>query len=186
MDAFVYVAVRPGRLEDVVVRLQNANGVRAAVAVVGDWDVLVAVHGADLLSIAQDVIRHIHRIEGIERTLTAPVVPGDVLGLAGGGLRTSVPMQQHGDACFVHVKAAPGMAAKLVESLADLEDVSAVALIAGEYDLIVEIPYSWEHAARVIVDQVLALPGVAATRTLVAIPALEPADEDRDQFSAWS
>ena len=186
MDAFVYVAVRPGRLEDVVVRLENANGVRAAVAVVGDWDVLVAVHGADLLSIAQDVIRHIHRIDGIERTLTAPVVPGDVLGLAGGGLRTSVPMQQHGDACFVHVKAAPGMAAKLVESLADLEDVSAVALIAGEYDLIVEIPYSWEHAARVIVDQVLALPGVAATRTLVAIPALEPADEDRDQFSAWS
>ncbi|HLA93952.1 MAG TPA: Lrp/AsnC ligand binding domain-containing protein [Actinomycetota bacterium] len=186
MDAFVYVAVRPGRLEDVVVRLENANGVRAAVAVVGDWDVLVAVHGADLLSIAQDVIRHIHRIDGIERTLTAPVVPGDVLGLAGGGLRTSVPMQQHGDACFVHVKAAPGMAARLVESLADLEDVSAVALIAGEYDLIVEIPYSWEHAARVIVDQVLALPGVAATRTLVAIPALEPADEDRDQFSAWS
>jgi len=186
VDAFVYVAVRPGRLEDVVVRLENANGVRAAVAVVGDWDVLVAVHGADLLSIAQDVIRHIHRIDGIERTLTAPVVPGDVLGLAGGGLRTSVPMQQHGDACFVHVKAAPGMAARLVESLADLEDVSAVALIAGEYDLIVEIPYSWEHAARVIVDQVLALPGVAATRTLVAIPALEPADEDRDQFSAWS
>jgi len=186
VDAFVYVAVRPGRLEDVVVRLQNANGVRAAVAVVGDWDVLVAVHGADLLSIAQDVIRHIHRIDGIERTLTAPVVPGDVLGLAGGGLRTSVPMQQHGDACFVHVKAAPGMAARLVESLADLEDVSAVALIAGDYDLIVEIPYSWEHAARVIVDQVLALPGVAATRTLVAIPALEPADEDRDQFSAWS
>jgi hypothetical protein len=55
------------------------------------------------------------------------------------------------------------MAAKLVESLADLEDVSAVALIAGEYDLIVEIPYAWQHAARVIVDQVLSLPGVAAT-----------------------
>jgi len=186
VDAFVYVRVRPGRLEDVVDRLQNANGVRAAVAVVGDWDVLVAAHGVDLLAIAQDVIRHIHRIEGIERTVTAPVVPGDVLGFAGRGLRTSVPMQQHGDACFVNVKAAPGVAAKLVESLADLEDVSAVALIAGEYDLIVEIPYAWEHAARVIVDQVLTLPGVAATRTLVAIPALEPADEDRDQFSAWS
>ena len=186
MDAFVYVRVRPGRVEDVVVRLQNASGVRAAVAVVGDWDVLVAAHGADLLAIAQDVIRHIHRIEGIERTVTAPVVPGDVLGIAGGGLRTSVPMQQHGDACFVHVKAAPGMAARIVESLAELEDVSAVALIAGEYDLIVEVPYAWEHAARVIVDQILPLPGVAATRTLVAIPALEPAEEDRDQFSAWS
>lgn len=186
MDAFVYVAVRPGRVEDVVVRLQNANGVRAAVAVVGDWDILVAAHGADLMSIAQDVIRHMHRIDGIERTVTAPVVPADVFGIAGGGLRTSVPMQQHGDSCFVHVRAAPGMAAKLIESLADLEDVSAVALIAGEYDLIAEVPYAWEHAARVIVDQILSLPGVAATRTLVAVPALEPADEDRDQFSAWS
>jgi DNA-binding Lrp family transcriptional regulator len=186
VDAYVYVSVRPGRVEDVVVQLRNASGVRAAVAVVGDWDVLAAVHGADLLAIAENVIRHIHRIEGIERTVTAPVVPGDVLSIAGGGLRTSVPMQQHGDACFVHVKAAPGMAARLVESLADLDDVSAVALTAGEYDLIVEVPYAWENAARVIVDQILPLPGVAATHTLVAIPALEPADEDRDQFSAWS
>ena len=182
----MYVRVRPGSVEDVVVRLQNAHGVRAAVAVVGDWDVLVAAHGADLLEIAEGVIRHLHRIDGIERTVTAPVVPGDVLGIAGGGLRTPVPMQQHGDACFVHIKAAPGMAAKLVESLADLEDVSAVALIAGEYDVIVEVPYAWEHAARVIVDQILPQPGVAATRTLVAIPALEPVEEDRDQFSAWS
>jgi DNA-binding Lrp family transcriptional regulator len=186
VDAFVYVRVTPGRVEDVVVRLQNANGVRAAVAVVGDWDVLVAAHGPDLLSIAEDVIRNVHRIEGIERTVTAPVVPGDVLGLAGGGLRTSVPMQQHGDACFVHVKAQPAMAAKLLESLADLEDVSAVALIAGEYDLIAEVPYPWEHAARVIVDDILPLPGVVSTRTLVAIPELELAEEDRDQFSAWS
>lgn len=186
MDAFVYVRVRPGRLEDVVVRLRSTHGVRAAVAVVGDWDVLVAAHGADLLAIAQNVIRNIHRIEGIEQTTTAPVVPGDVLGIAGAGLRTSVPMQQEGDACFVHVKAAPGMAARLVESLADVEGVSAVALIAGEYDLIAEVPFTWEHAARVIVDGILLLPGVAATRTLVAVPALEPVDEDRDQFSAWS
>lgn len=186
MDAFVYVRVAPGHVEDVVVRLQNTSGVRAAVTVVGDWDVLVAAHGADLLAIAEGVIRHIHRIEGIERTVTAPVVPGDVLGMAGGGLRTSVPMQQHGDACFVHVRAAPGVAARLVESLAELEDVSAVALIAGEYDLIAEVPYAWERAARVIVDQILPLEGVLATRTLVAIPASEQADEDRDQFSAWS
>jgi DNA-binding Lrp family transcriptional regulator len=186
VDAFVYVRVRPGRVEDVVVQLQNAKGVRTAVAVIGDWDVLAAVHGADLLEIAQDVVRHIHHIEGIERTVTAPVVPGDVIGIIGGGLRTPIPMQQHGDACFVHVTAAPQMAAKLVESLSMLEDVSAVALIAGEHDLLVEIPYPWEQAARVIVDQVLPVPGVQATTTLMAIPTLGPVEEDRDQFSAWS
>jgi DNA-binding Lrp family transcriptional regulator len=186
VDAFVYVRVRPGQVEDVVVRLQNEQAVRAAVAVVGDWDALVAVHGPDLLSIAEQVMRSIQRIEGIERTVTAPVVPGDVLGIAGGGLRTPLPMQQHGEACFVQIKAAPGMAAKLMESLAELEGVSAVALIAGEYDLIVEVPYPWEQAARVIVGEILPLPGVGGTHTLVSISGLEPEEEERDQFSAWS
>jgi DNA-binding Lrp family transcriptional regulator len=64
--------------------------------------------------------------------------------------------------------------------------VSAVALIAGEYDLIVEIPYPWEQACRVIVDHLLPLPGVSTTRTLVAIPHLDTVEDDRDQFSAWS
>ncbi len=186
MDAFVYLRVHPGRVEDVVVQLQATKGIRAAVTVIGDWDVLAAAHGPDLQSIAEVVVRQVHRIEGVERTVTAPVVPGDVLGLAGGGLRTPVPMQQHGDACFVHVRAAPGTAPGLVEALASLEDVSAVALIAGEYDVIAEVPYPWEQAARVIVDHVIPLPGVLSTKTLVAVPYLEPEDEDRDQFSAWT
>lgn len=44
MDAFLYLQVRPGAVEDVVVQLENARGVRAAVAVIGDWDVLAAMH----------------------------------------------------------------------------------------------------------------------------------------------
>ena len=186
MDAFVYLRVRPGKVEDVVVQLQATKDVRGAVAVVGDWDVLAAVHGPDLLGIAENVIRSIHRIEGIERTVTAPVVPGDVLGMAGGGLRTPVPMQQHGDACFVHIKAAAGTVTGLLEALADVEDVSAVAMLGGEYDVLAEIPYRWEQAARVIVDHVQTLPGVLSTHTLVAVPYLEPEDDDRDQFSTWS
>lgn len=186
MDAFVYLQVRPGMVEDVVVQLQNAKGVRAAVAVVGDWDVLVAAHGPDLLDVATNVLRTIHRIDGVQRTCTAPIVPGDVLGLMGGGLRTPVPMQQHGNACFVHIKVAAGASTSVAEALADVEDVSAVAIAAGEYDVIVEIPYAWEQAARVIVDHIQALPGVVATKTLVAIPHVELDGEDRDQFSAWS
>ena len=186
MDAFVYLRVQPGQVEEVVVQLQSARGVRAAVAVVGDWDVLAAVHGPDLIGVAEAVLRVIHRIEGVERTVTAPVVPGDVLGLLGGGLGTPVPMQRTGDACFVHIRAAPDAATRLVESIAELEAVSAVAMIGGEYDVVAEIPYPWEQAARVIVERMLPLPGVLGTKTLVAIPHLEPEDEDRDQFSAWT
>ena len=185
MDAFLYLQVRPGTVEDVVVQLETARGVRAAVAVIGDWDVLAAVHAQDLTGIAETVARDVHRIDGVVRTVTAPVVPGDVLGLAGGGLRRPVPMQRRGEACFVHVRATPGAAAHLVESIGEVEDVAAVALIAGEYDLIVEVPYPWEQAARVIVTDILSLEGIAATRTLVAVPELQP-EEDRDQFSAWT
>jgi len=186
VDAFVYLQVRPGKVEDVVVELQAAKDVRHAVAVVGDWDVMAAVHGPDLLGIAENVIRTLHRIEGVERTATAPVVPGDVLGIVGGGLRTPIPMQQHGDACFVHIKAAAGTLTGLVEALGELEDVSAVAMVGGEYDVLAEIPYPWEQASRVIVDRIQPLPGVISTHTLVAVPYLTPEDEDRDQFSTWS
>ena len=186
MDAFVYLRVRPGRLEDVVVQLENVGGVRAAVAVVGSWDVLAAVHGPDLLGISEEVVRGIHRIEGVERTMTAPVVPGDVYTLSGEGPRTPIPMQAHGPACFVHVKASHGSAARLADTIAGVEEISAVAMIAGDYDLIVEIPYPWEQAAPVIVNRLLPLEGVQDTRTLIAIDFPAPDVEDRDQFSAWS
>ena len=186
MDAFVYLRVRPGKVEEVVVQLENVGGVRAAVAVVGAWDVLAAVQGPDLLGISEEVIRGIHRIDGVERTMTAPVVPGDVYAPPGEGIKTPIPMQEPGPACFVHVKASPGSAARLAETIAGVEEVSAVAMIAGDHDLIVEIPFPWEQAAPVIVNRILPIEGVQDTRTLVAILFPGPDVEDRDQFSAWS
>jgi len=186
VDAFVYLRVRPGKVEEVVVELENVGGVRAAVAVVGAWDVLVAVQGPDLLGISEEVIRGIHRIEGVERTMTAPVVPGDVYALSGEVTKTPIPMQEPGPACFVHVKASPGSASRLADTIAEVEEVSAVAMIAGEHDLIVEIPFPWEQAAPVIVNRILPIEGVQEARTLVAILFPGPDEEDRDQFSAWS
>jgi len=63
VDAFVYLRVRPGEVEDVVVQLENVGGVRAAVEVVGAWDVLAAVQGPDLLGISEEVVGD-HLIEG--------------------------------------------------------------------------------------------------------------------------
>lgn len=186
MDAFVYLRVQPGKAENVVIQLQAIRGVRHAVAVIGDWDIMAAVHGPDLQSIAETVVRQIHRIEGIERTSTAPVVPGDVLGLLVGGLGTPPPMQHPGDACYVHVKAAPGAAAGLIEAVHDIEGISAVALLAGEFDALIEVPMPWEQASRIILEEIQGLPGVLSTRTLVSLPYIEPEEEERDQFSAWT
>jgi len=187
VDAFVYLRVRPGALEEVVLQLENVGGVRSAVGVVGEWDVLAAVRGPDLLGIAEEVVRGIHRIDGVERTMTAPVVPSEVFTRPGAGSRTPIPMQGGGDAaCYVQVRASFGSASDLVETIAGIEEVSAVAMIAGEYDLLVEIPLPWEQAAPVIVNRLLPIDGIEDTRTLVGISFPETDDEDRDQFSAWS
>jgi DNA-binding Lrp family transcriptional regulator len=186
MDAFVYVRARPGKVEEVLILLEAARGVHHVVNVMGEWDILAAVHGPDLTTIASDILRSIQRVDGIERTLTTPVVPGHVVGLAGGGLGSTLPMQRTGPACFVRIQTAPDATAQVFESLTEMEDVAGVALVSGEDDILAEIPHEWEEAARVVLDQIQGLPGVRSTNTLVAIEQLPAEDEDRDQFSAWS
>ena len=185
MDAFVDLRVKPGKVEDVVTQLAASKGVRNAVTVIGDWDVLAAVHGPDMGGIAIDVLRFIHRIEGVERTVTMPVVPADVMGLAGGGLGATLPMQHVADACFVRVRTEPGATTHIFEALAEMEELAGVALVAGDDDILAEIPGTWDEGARVVLERLQAIQGVRSTSTLVAVPPLAQ-DDDRDVYSTWS
>ncbi len=182
MDAYVYLRVTPGKVPDVMNRLSTANGVRRAVTVIGEWDVMALVEGADLAAVAQLVLSQVHQLEGVVRTYTAPVVPPDRIGI-GWGMQATTPVPI-GDACFVHVRAEAGAVAGLVERLSESDDISGVAVLGGRYDLMVAIPQPWEIASGVIIEQMHGLPGVVSTDTLVAIRYEEP-DDDRDQFSAW-
>ncbi len=150
---------------------------------VGDWDVLTLVEGPDLASIATNVLSEIQTIDGVTRTLTAPVVPPDRLGVVGFG---GLPIPQIvGGACYVHIEAEAGAAAGLYERLAEVGGVSGAAVIGGPWDLLVCVPEPWEVASSIILDTIQALPGVRSTSTLVAVEYEEP-EEDRDQFSSWS
>jgi len=187
VDAFVYLRTAPGKIEDVVIALRGRRGIRHSVAVVGLWDVMVALEAADFESIARTVLRRIQSIDGVIQTYTAPVVPLDVLGIyAGGPGMPSAPMQREGPACFVHIRTAAGAVAGVVQALAKLEEVSGLAVVAGDHDVLAEVPFAWEQAAPVILREIHTIPGVQTTTTLVGIPEFgEDADEDRDQFSAW-
>ncbi|MGZ5291186.1 MAG: Lrp/AsnC ligand binding domain-containing protein [Actinomycetota bacterium] len=186
MDAFVYVRARPGKTEDVVTQLQAMRGVHHAMIVVGDWDVLAAVHGTDLADITAGVLRSVQRIEGVARTMTTPVVPADVMGLAGGGLGATAPMRRVGDACFVRIRTVPETTTHVFEALAGMDHVAGVALVAGEEDILAEIPYGWDETARVVLERIQGIQGVRSTSTLIGVPYLAPEEEDRDQFSAWT
>jgi DNA-binding Lrp family transcriptional regulator len=185
MEAFVYVAARPGTVEDVFAQIVASKGVRSADIVVGDWDILVSVHGPDLPEIALGVIRQIHRIDGVARTLTAPIVPPDALGLADSGL-VEVPVQRSGEACFVRIRTRPEATTRIFEELAEMDEVGGVAIVGAEENIVVEVPDSWDRAARLVVDKIQGIDGVLSTNTLVALPPLPVEDPDRDQFSAWS
>ncbi|MEA2521286.1 MAG: Lrp/AsnC ligand binding domain [Actinomycetota bacterium] len=183
MDAYIYIRIDPGKIAPVMSRLGTTQGVRNAVTVVGEWDVLALVEGPDLSHIANSVLTGIHVIDGVLQTNTALVVPADRVGLAGwGGASSPVPIP---NVCFVHIKAEVGAAAGLVERMADFEDVSGVAVLSGDNDLLVCVAQPWEIASGVILEQIHALPGVRSTNTLVSVKFEEP-DEDRDQFSTWS
>jgi DNA-binding Lrp family transcriptional regulator len=183
MDAYVYLRIEPGKMSDVLAGVASKSQVRRAIAVIGQWDVLMHAEGPDLTTIATQVLSDIHHVPGVVRTVTAPVVPPDRVGIAGWG--APQPPAIIGDACYVHIKAEAGAAAGIAERLGDMADVSGVAVLGGEYDLMVCVAQPWEVASGVILEEIHALPGVVSTDTLVSIVYVEP-DDDRDQFSSWT
>ena len=182
MDAYVFLHIEPGTMPDVLTQLAITQGVRSAVPVVGSWDAIALTEGPDLTAIANTVLGRIHQIVGIRRTLTAPVVPPDRVGIAGWSNPTSPALIR--DACYVQIKAQTGAAPGLAEKLSELHDVSGVAVLAGKYDLIVCVAQPWEVASGVILEQIHGLPGIVETSTLVSLN-FDDSDDDRDQFSSW-
>jgi DNA-binding Lrp family transcriptional regulator len=183
VDAYLYLRTEPGTTARVATTLPTLPGVRRAVVVVGAWDVLAILEGADLEQIATTVLARVHQVEGVRRTLTVPVVPPDLL--APGGFGAPAPPALIAGACYVHIQADPGAAPGIAERLSELEDVSGVAVTGGTFDLLACVAQPWEVASGTILERIQALPGVRSTSTLVSIAYEEP-EEDRDQFSAWT
>src|SRR5262245_8046328 len=129
MDAYVFLRTAPGATASVATTLPTLAGVRRAVIVVGDWDVLAIVEGADLEQIATAVLSRLHQVDGVRRTRTVPIVPPDRL--APGGFGAPVPPALIAGACYVQIRAEPGAAPGIAERLSELEDVSGVAVTGG-------------------------------------------------------
>ena len=178
----MYLRVGPGKIPGVLNSLSTLHGVRRAVGVMGEWDVMTLVEGGEMATIAQLVLSQIQQLDGVQATYSAPVVPADRIGI-GWGMQATTPAPTE-DACFVHVRAEAGALSGLVEKLSESDDISGLAILGGRFDLVVAIPQPWEVASGMIIEQLHGLPGVISTETLVAVRYEEP-DEDRDQFSAW-
>jgi len=182
MDAYVYIRIASGSMAETLAGLSAKPGIKRVVATIGDWDLLLYAKGGSLSEIGNRVLAEIHQIPGVVQTITAPVVPPDRAGLF--GVAVAIP-QIVPNASYVHIKAKAGKAVEIGESLAGMEDVDGVALLAGEWDILACVARPWEIASGIILERIHAVPGVIATKTLVSID-YDEAEEDRDQFSAWS
>ena len=77
----------------------------------------------------------------------------------------------------VLIKAQTDKVSALAERMADLEGVSEVFSVAGQYDLVALLRVKEnEDLARVISDQVRQLPGIVSSETLIAFKVYSKKD----------
>lgn len=72
--AYILIKTQVGRTDLVQAALRHLPGVQAADMVIGPYDVIAVVQGADLDAIGKLVLNEIHGVSGVESTLTCPVV----------------------------------------------------------------------------------------------------------------
>lgn len=73
-QAYILVQTEVGRSADVASAAGNVEGVRAAHQTTGPYDVIIRVEAEHINALGRMVVSRIQAIDGIQRTLTCPVV----------------------------------------------------------------------------------------------------------------
>ena len=74
VSAYVLILTEVGKAALVAEKAAEIEGVEAAEDVTGPYDVIVRAHASDVDALGKMVVAKIQAIEGIDRTLTCPVV----------------------------------------------------------------------------------------------------------------
>jgi len=74
VQAYVLIQTDSGRASEVAAAIAKIEGVTSSEAVTGPYDVVVAATADDVDALGQLVVTKIQPVEGIDRTLTCPVV----------------------------------------------------------------------------------------------------------------
>jgi DNA-binding Lrp family transcriptional regulator len=74
MEAYVLIQTEVGRATEVARAVAGLDGVVAAVAVVGPYDVIIRVQAENVDALGKRVVSRIQLIAGVARTLTCPIV----------------------------------------------------------------------------------------------------------------
>jgi DNA-binding Lrp family transcriptional regulator len=74
VSAYILILTEVGRAAEVATAVAQIDGVEAAEDVTGPYDVIVRAKAKDVDELGRLVVAQIQAIDGIDRTLTCPVV----------------------------------------------------------------------------------------------------------------
>ena len=74
MKAYVLVNATPGRFLELARRIRDVQGVQAADAITGEYDVAVTCESPDINALGTLIVDGIQRLEGVHKTTTCLVV----------------------------------------------------------------------------------------------------------------
>ena len=72
--AFVLVTTSVGQAKAVLNQLKKLDGVKSVDAVLGPYDIIAEVEGDSVDSLGKLITGHLHKVDGIERTLTCQTI----------------------------------------------------------------------------------------------------------------
>ncbi len=74
VQAYILIQTDTGRASDVARTIAAMDGIDSAQAVTGPYDVIVSARASDVDALGQLVVTQVQPVEGIDRTLTCPVI----------------------------------------------------------------------------------------------------------------
>lgn len=74
VSAYILILTEVGKAAQVAADMREIGGVETAEDVTGPYDVIARVRAEDMDELGQLVVTEIQSLEGIDRTLTCPVV----------------------------------------------------------------------------------------------------------------
>lgn len=74
MEAYVLIEVQAKKVKSAVQAISKIKGVDCASAVVGPYDIIVWAKADDLKALGELVVSKIQAVDGVQKTITCPVV----------------------------------------------------------------------------------------------------------------
>jgi DNA-binding Lrp family transcriptional regulator len=74
VSAYILILTEVGKAAQVAAEVAKIEGVTSAEDVTGPYDVIVRAEASDINTLGRLVVARIQGVEGIDRTLTCPVV----------------------------------------------------------------------------------------------------------------